>query len=166
MKAAISLLLLALAAPVAAHETMAGNLHIDHPSIPEPNDFAKSAAGYMTITNTGETAEELIGVRTSFAESTTLHTTIFEGDIAKMRPIVGLPIGPGETVALEPGGMHVMFMGLTESTEQGDLIPATLIFRDAGEVDVEFMIDPVGAMGHGDMDHSEMDHGDHDHSHN
>lgn len=143
------MLLLALAAsPLSAHDLISGDLHIIHPSIPEPAASAKSAAGYVTISNEGEAPEELIGVRSPFAASTTLHTTIFEGDVAKMRPVIGVPIAPGDVINLEPGGMHVMFMGLTGTAKEGDMIPATLIFRRAGEIAVEFMVDPASGADH------------------
>lgn len=148
------LALLLLATPAVAHDQMAGNLHIIHPSIPQPAGTAKSAAGYVTISNEGDTPEELVGVRSPFAASTSLHTTIFEDGIARMRPVIGVPIAAGEVVNLEPGGMHVMFMGLTGAVSEGDMIPATLIFRRAGEVAVEFMVDPADGADHSTMDHS------------
>lgn len=160
MKRALVALML-LAAPAFAHDKMSGDLHIIHPSIPQPPAMAKSAAGYVTISNEGETPEALIGVRTPFAQSSTLHTTIHEDGIAKMRPLPELLIAPGDTVNLEPDGMHLMFMGLTGEAKEGDMIPATLIFRNAGEVSVEFMVDPAGGADHSTMDHSSMDHSGH-----
>lgn len=153
MKHAFIFLLL-LATPLAAHDQLAGDLHIIHPSIPAPVALAKSAAGYLTISNEGDTPEELIAVRTPFAARATLHKTIFEDGIARMRPMIGLTIAPGEVVNLEPGGMHVMFMGLTGVVKEGDMIPATLIFRRAGDVAVEFMVDPAGGADHSTMEHS------------
>ena len=149
-------LLMMFAAPVTAHDKMSGDLHIIHPSIPQPAAGAKSAAGYVTISNEGDAPEELVGVRTPIAAVTTLHTTAFEDGIAKMLPLIGVLIEPGDVVSLKPGGMHVMFMGLTDVLREGDMIPATLIFRRAGEVEIEFMIDPAGG-----ADHSAMDHSDH-----
>ena len=147
-------LLMVLASPLAAHDLITGDLHIIHPSIPDPLPTAKSAAGYITIANDGDTPEELIGVRSDFAASTTLHHTIFEDGIAKMRPLIGIIIPPGDTINLEPGGMHVMFMGLTSTADEGDMIPATLIFRKAGEIAVEFMVDPADGVDHSKMDHA------------
>ncbi|TDK42378.1 copper chaperone PCu(A)C [Antarcticimicrobium luteum] len=152
MKRALFSLML-LGTPLAAHDRMAGDLHIIHPSIPAPAASAQSAAGYVTISNDGDTPEELIGVRTPFAASTTLHSTIFEDGIARMHPLAGLTIAPGEVINLEPGGDHVMFMGLTSPAVEGDMIPATLIFRNAGEVAVEFMVDPANGADHS-TDHS------------
>ncbi|HBM59768.1 MAG TPA: copper chaperone PCu(A)C [Citreicella sp.] len=147
-------LLLLLASPLAAHDLVSGDLHIIHPSIPDPLPTARSAAGYMAISNDGAEPEALIEVRTPFAEHATLHTTIFEEGVARMRGLEELVIPAGETVNLEPGGIHVMFMGLSGPADEGDMIPATLVFRNAGEVEVEFMVDPAQGGGHSGMDHS------------
>lgn len=141
MKRALTLIFLALATPLAAHDTTAGSLHIDHPWMPAPMATAKSAAGYLVITNNGHEADELIEVRTDFADQSMLHTTEHTDGVAKMTHIMSLPIAAGETVTFEPDGLHVMFMGLQDKAAEGDLIPATLVFRHAGEVEVEFAVD-------------------------
>ena len=66
--------------------------------------------------------------------------------------------GGGETVVLEPGGYHIMLMGLTKPLTEGEMVPATLIFEHAGRIEVEFMVDPPGGMDHSTMDHSAMGH--------
>ena len=48
----------------------------------------------------------------------------------------------GKTVRLEPGGMHVMFIGLKAPLKSGSKVPVTLKFEQAGEVQVEFDIGP------------------------
>ena len=63
-------------------------------------------------------------------------------------------LDPPSDVVLEQGGMHVMLMGLTGSVTEGDMVPATLIFEQAGRVAVEFMVDPPNG-----VDHSKMNHG-------
>lgn len=150
----LTLIALLAATPLAAHDFKTETLRIDHPAIPAPLPTAQSAAGYMIIANDGDAPERLLEIRTDFARISTLHETVTsEGGIARMRPVIDLVILPGEEVALEQGGMHVMFMGLAHSVEEGDLIPATLIFQNAGEVAVEFMIDPKEGVDHSTMTH-------------
>ncbi|PUB14886.1 copper chaperone PCu(A)C [Yoonia sediminilitoris] len=145
---------LTAATPLFAHDMVAGDLHIIHPSIPDPLPTAKSAAGYMVISNDGDTPERLLEVRTPFAKVSTIHETVIDdAGVARMQPVVDLVIAPNDMLVLEPGGMHVMFMGLTSTADEGDMIPATLIFQNAGEVVVEFMVDPSGGMDHSAMGH-------------
>lgn len=153
------------ATTLSAHDLVTGDLHIIHPSMPDPLPTAKSAAGYMVISNDGDTPERLLEVRTPFAKVTTIHETLINDDgVATMQPVVDLVIPPNDMLVLEPGGMHVMFMGLTDTADEGDMIPATLIFQNAGEVVVEFMVDPAAGADHSDMDHGDMDHSTMDHN--
>ncbi|TVQ56176.1 MAG: copper chaperone PCu(A)C [Rhodobacteraceae bacterium] len=95
-----------------------------------------ASAAYMSIANTGETADRLIDARAPIARRVEIHTHIMEDGVAKMRRIEGVEIAAGETVTLEPGGLHVMLMGLTGPMDDGDLLPLTLVFEQAGEIAV------------------------------
>lgn len=57
----------------------------------------------------------------------------------------GIEIKPGQTVTLDPSGYHVMFVGLKDQLKQGDRFKATLQFAQAGKVDVDFIIEGIGA---------------------
>lgn len=147
-----------LASAAFAHETKVGDFQIIHAAIPAPMGMAKSAAGYMAISNEGATDDILIGVEVSFAAKAMLHTTEFSTDgVARMMHVPALEIPAQDTVVLEPGGYHIMLMGLTQPLNVGDMLPATLIFEKAGRVPFEFMVDPAdGSVDHSKMDHSAM----------
>jgi hypothetical protein len=49
----------------------------------------------------------------------------------------GLELPGGEEVSLEPGGYHIMLLELKQPIAEGDTIPVTLEFENAGEVKVE-----------------------------
>ncbi|MCO5317738.1 MAG: copper chaperone PCu(A)C [Microthrixaceae bacterium] len=49
-----------------------------------------------------------------------------------MQPVESIEVPAGETVALEPGGYHVMLIGLVEDLEVGDTVEVTLEF-ESGE---------------------------------
>jgi len=54
---------------------------------------------------------------------------------------------------LQPGGFHVMLMGLTGPLEEGGHFPVTLTFERAGTVTVDVAVQAAGAMDAG-MHHS------------
>lgn len=139
-----------LSAPALAHEFKAGELDIIHPMAYETAPSVKAGGGYMRITNTGSTDDALIGVKADFPK-VMIHQTVEEDGIARMMHVERLDIPAGETVVLEPGGYHVMFMGLSEPLEAGSEVPATLIFEKAGEVEVMFNVEERGAQS---MSHS------------
>lgn len=150
---------LLLAHPVHAHGVTAGDLEIIHPNVPQPAASAMAAAGYMGISNSGDHADRLIGVETPVAESAMLHKTEVNAEgVASMSHVEAIEIPANDTVVLESGGYHVMLMGLTQELTEGQMVPAVLIFEQAGRVEIEFAIDPPGGVDHSTMDHSAMGH--------
>jgi copper(I)-binding protein len=102
---------------------------------------ALSAGGYLIIENKGATDEVLIGATADFADKTEVHEMKMVDDIMKMRKLEdGLLIPAGETVALEPGGFHMMFMGLSQDLIEGETLQGTLQFREAGSVNIEYQV--------------------------
>lgn len=147
-----------LGGPLYAHEVTVGDLQIIHPHIPQPAASAKAAGGFMAIVNNGTEVERLIGVESDIAAKSETHESkVDENGVGTMTHVDAIEIPPGETVNLEHGGYHVMFMGLNGTLTEGDMVKATLIFERAGRVEIEFQIDPP--TGAGEMDHSKMEHG-------
>lgn len=54
-----------------------------------------------------------------------------------MRPVKDVPVPAGETVNLEPGGIHIMLMDLKRPLKAGEAVPLTLSFAKAGEIKVD-----------------------------
>jgi copper(I)-binding protein len=102
-------------------------------------------AGYLRITNKGSQPDRLMGGSLVAAARFEVHTTSIENGVARMRPVEGLEIKPGETVELSPGGTHVMFMGLKAPLKQGQRVHGTLVFEKAGKIEVDFAVQGVGA---------------------
>lgn len=136
------------AAPALAHDYGVGALTVGHPVIYEGPPTLKTAAGYMTVTNAGDTADSLIGVRAEAARAS-LHETREADGVARMLPVEIVEIPAGGTVTFEPGGLHVMFMDADGATlREGAELTATLVFEQAGEVDVTFSVEARGDAGH------------------
>ena len=123
---------------------------------------AKSGAAFMEITNHGAEADRLVAATSPIAERVELHTHIEDGEgVMRMVEVEdGFEVPAGETVALERGGPHVMFLGLTGAMEQGDTVDLTLTFEKAGEIEIEVPVDLERMDGHG------HGHGGHGHGHN
>ena len=110
------------------------------------------AGAFLQITNNGDTDDRLIAVFASFAERGEIHEMAMQDDVMRMRKLDdGLLIPAGETVALQPGGYHLMFMKLKAPLVEGDKIEAVLEFENAGAVAVTFNVLGKGAKT---MDHS------------
>ena len=94
-----------------------------------------SGAAYMVIRNQGESEDTLLAAASSAAAMVELHETMEMEGMMHMAPVAGgVTIPAGGEVELAPGGMHLMFMGLTQELTPGDTVEITLTFAQAGEV--------------------------------
>lgn len=140
---------LLFALPTLAHELVVGDLTIIHPHIPQPAASAMAAGGFMAITNNGTEADRLIGVTSDIAAKSELHESRVDANgMGSMTPVEAIEIPPGGTISLEHGSYHVMFMGLKAPLTEGQTVKGALIFERAGQVEIEFIVDPpAGAAG-------------------
>lgn len=136
------------ALPAAAHDYAAGEITIEHPWTRAAGANG-NGAGFMRLRNTGAAADRLLSASTPAARVVELHMMERDGDVMRMRPVQDIPIPPGETVTLQPGGLHVMLIGLTAEMARGARVPLTLRFERAGEVRVELAVQAAGARGSG-----------------
>ncbi|KQT57652.1 copper resistance protein CopZ [Methylobacterium sp. Leaf456] len=136
-------------APVKAEtEAKAAALAIETPWLRATPGGAKVAGGYVTVRNTGSEPDRLTGATLARAGRGEIHSMSTENGVMKMAPVEGgLPIAPGGTVALKPGGLHLMFLDLTDGLRAGETVSGTLTFERAGSVPVTFAVAPIGAQG-------------------
>ena len=137
----------------------AGSLDISNPWSRATPKGSNVAAGYMKIKNSGSTPDRLISGSSDVASKFEVHEMRMENGVAKMRPVTGgLEIKPGETVELEPGSFHIMFVGLKKPLSAGDHFKATLVFEKAGTVSVDYDVLAMGSEPGGSMPGMKMDH--------
>jgi copper(I)-binding protein len=105
-----------------------------------------TTAAYMTIANQGNTADVLKRVRSKKVKSIEMHqATVAADGVVQMRKVEGgLPIDAGASLVFEPGGTHLMLVGLEDALNAGEQLLLTLEFDRAGPVDV---LVPVSAAG-------------------
>ena len=117
--------------------------------------MAKTGAAFMLINNTGDADDRLIEARSPMGKLVQLHTHIQNAEgVMKMTHVEeGFVVPAGETLVLQRGGNHVMFMGLDKGFEVGDTVPLTLVFEKSGEITLDVPVDPTRKPkeGHGKM---------------
>lgn len=143
-----------------AGEYKAGDLMITETWTRATPPKAKAGGGFVQIMNKGADADRLVAVASDVAKKTEIHEMAVTDGVMKMRELEnGIEIPAGETVTLKPGGLHIMFMGLNQSLEEGTVVPVVLTFEKAGDVAVELSVSKMGAKTMGNMDHGKMNHG-------
>ncbi len=120
----------------------------------------KMGAAFMEITNNTGKDDVLLSTTAPVSKWTEIHeTSIDEHGVMKMREAKnGIALPAGKTVVLQPGGLHIMLMGLKKPLEFGQTYPMTLKFKNAPEQTVTIHVNNGKVT---DISTVEMDHSKH-----
>ncbi len=129
-----------------AHEQKLGDLVLHHAWSRANPAGAKSGAVFVTIENTGDTPDQLLGASSDVAAMTEVHQMSMENDMMTMKPAGILDIPAHGKVELKPHGLHIMLMGLKQRFAEGDTFAVTLTFAKAGSVVLQVVVGKVDAM--------------------
>ena len=126
-----------------AHEIDLDEISIKHPIIPIFNSKMKTAAGYFTIVNKRNKTDELIMVKTDFAKAMMHLSKIDKNGIATMEHVNKVIIPGNSSVVFEQGNLHIMFTQLKEPLEEYMDQKVTLVFKNLGDIVVDFQVEKV-----------------------
>ena len=99
---------------------------------------AQMMAGYATLRNTGDAPIKVLTVQSDAFRLTSLHETIVDRDVSKMREIHRLVVEPGTEVRLAPGGKHLMLMQPRHAIAVGDKVQVIFLLADGTRVETYF----------------------------
>jgi periplasmic copper chaperone A len=103
------------------------------------------AAAYLTLRNVSQQAVTVTAVESPIAGHAMIHETRVQGGQSRMRPHEQLVVGPGATVKLEPGGLHVMLHDLKQPLTVGQHVPLVLSLAGGGTLQVTATVRPLSA---------------------
>jgi copper(I)-binding protein len=102
-----------------------------------PQGMERPAAGYFVITG-GSQADALLSATSPVAGDVQVHeTTTDASGMTGMHPVGRVDVAAGATVAFQPGGFHLMFMGVTGTIVAGGTVQIDLTFEKAGKITVQ-----------------------------
>jgi copper(I)-binding protein len=70
-------------------------------------------------------------VESEFAKMAELHNTTMDNNVMRMHRVPALDLPAGQTVALTPGRLHIMLVGLSKQLKSGESVPLKLHTLDA-----------------------------------
>lgn len=106
---------------------------------------ATVGAVFLTLTNQGDKPDKLIAAQTSAASRVELHQTKKQDQVVTMVHVPEILIGAKGAATLEPGGMHLMLMDLTQPLMVGSSFEIELRFGHAKPLKVPVQIGPPGS---------------------
>ena len=116
-----------------------------------------NSAAFMQIVNQGSADHALVSGSSPAAEVVELHTHTMEGGMMRMRQVDKIDLPAGETVSLQPGGLHVMLIGLKQKLVPDEEVELTLTLEDGSSVTLKAPVRKL-KMKMKPMDHSKMGH--------
>ena len=116
----------------------AAQVGVSNAWIPQAPPGAKMLAGYLTIKNEGDAPVNVLAAESDRFRTVSVHQTVIENGVARMRELHSLEIAPGKEVKFAPGGMHLMLMQPRTDVSPGDRIEIILLFSDGTRVPAIF----------------------------
>ena len=101
---------------------------------------AKNGVAYVTIINHGMKPDTLVGAVSDVAAKVELHSHKNVDGVMQMRQIASVPVPPHSVAELQPGGDHIMLMGLKRQLKVGDHLILTLKFQSGATEVLEVMV--------------------------
>lgn len=128
--------LIVLFLPSFAFSKAADKVKLDSPYIRMVPKASKATALFVTLENQDDQDHVLVSAHShGLSRLTELHNHIKEGDVFKMREVSQIKIPAHSKVSLEPGGYHVMLMGVQKELKVGNKYLISFKFKDGSEID-------------------------------
>ncbi|HZP65632.1 MAG TPA: copper chaperone PCu(A)C [Rudaea sp.] len=132
----VALCALAVCGPAFA----AGRLVVEHAWIRAAPPGARMLAGYATLRNVGDAPLVVTGAESPDFGDVSLHQTVEDNGVERMRPLGEVEIAPGASVELSPGGKHLMLMQPKRELGAGDKASIRMTLANGGSASTDFEV--------------------------
>jgi len=106
---------------------------------------AKNSAAFLTITNHTNNTIKLIAATSDIAKRVELHSHIKQDGMMKMRQVEAVQITANSSTSLQPGGYHIMFLGLNNNLFEGQSVKVTLYFDNGNELNIDAPVKKINS---------------------
>ncbi len=100
----------------------------------------KSCAVYLSFFNNTNTDFEINSLSSNIADKAEIHGTFIDKEVVKMKKIEKLKIKSKDQVYLQPGGMHIMLMGLKKELIDGTTFPIDFLINNKEKMKINVMV--------------------------
>jgi copper(I)-binding protein len=97
-------------------------------------------AGYAELRNDCATPVTIVGAESLDFASASIHETVIENDVSRMREVGPIDVPAHGRLVLEPGGRHLMLMDAARPFAEGEHARARLVLADGRRVFSEFQV--------------------------
>jgi copper(I)-binding protein len=120
----------ALAAPPQAMADAAADVAVEDPYVRAVPPGQPNSAAFMILRNNADDAHAVVGARSAASKVAELHAHVDEQGMMTMRRVERIEIPALGETKLEPGGLHLMLIGLGQDLVPGEGVELTVEFED------------------------------------
>ena len=107
-------------------------------------------AGYATLKNSGDAPLSVLTVQSDAFRQSSIHETVVDRGVARMRELPRVDLAPGSTVQMKPGGAHLMLSEPRHPIVVGDKVGMVFLLADGTRVETYFDVVAPDAPGNDD----------------
>ncbi|MCU7837726.1 MAG: copper chaperone PCu(A)C [gamma proteobacterium symbiont of Taylorina sp.] len=117
--------------------TAAESISVSDPYVRAVPPGQTVSASFMQLKNSSDKQHAIVNVKSTISKVVELHTHTHENGMMMMRQVEKMEIpANGETV-LQPGGLHIMLIGLHNELTLDQKVSLTLEFEDGSSKTIE-----------------------------
>jgi len=139
-------LLLALVITILSTTGFAADITVKHARVRAVPEGQINSAAFMMFKNNTSEDRLLVSAHSDISKAVELHTHKKEGGMMRMRQVDSIAIKAGSKTVLQPGGFHIMFIGLKHGLTAGDTVKLKLVFDDKSELALKVPVKMVKGM--------------------
>ena len=143
--ASVFIVLAALSASAGVHAE--GKLNVFGAWIRAAAPGATMLAGYATLENSGDARVSILTVQSDTFREASIHQTIVERGVSRMRELPRVDLDPGKTIELKPGGNHLMLSDPRHAIAPGEKVEVVFLLSDGKRVTTNFDVVAADATG-------------------
>ncbi|PWH14649.1 MAG: hypothetical protein DDG59_12515 [Anaerolineae bacterium] len=128
-----------------------------------PAMMGGNGAVYMILHNHSNQGDQLIGATSDVAEAVELHKSeVNDQGVMIMMKQEAIDLPAGGEIQMQPGGYHIMLIGLRKDLKEGDTFQVVLKFRSSADLPLQVTVKGGGMEMQPEAEH---DHGSESHNH-
>ena len=148
----IAFVLLIVSVPATAAGNASSDITISAPFVRAVPTGVQNSAMFLSLQNAGKQDHALVSATSNISRVVELHTHTNVDGMMRMRKVEKIDLPAGQTTVLQPGGLHVMFIGLKNALAEGQQVSVNLAFEDGSTKSVTAPVKSISAMkGHHGM---------------
>ncbi|MGB3622284.1 copper chaperone PCu(A)C [Ketobacter sp. MCCC 1A13808] len=99
-----------------------------------------TTAAYFELKNESKRDRVLVKASSAVAETAEMHMVVGAHGVTAMRPVKKFDVLSGRSISFEPGGRHIMLIGLKQPLKEGETVTVELEFSDGEKLEVPLTV--------------------------